>query len=258
MRVVIAIVVAMSWVGVSPWQAPSSGIELVVKVEARRLAGQDVPEQIARIIETQMPDGSAEVQYITDGKGVRSTLSGRMFGLGNGTIRLVAPGSSDMYVLNPTDRTYSLTRETWGSLAGKKPEFHFQLTNTFRTILGYKAQRVLGSYRQMVELPAAEGSDAKVVREVRAEIENWCTSELKIPVLMGRMMDTTQRLVGRSDFQYSDKCPLPLESAVKTSVLPGFEIVSTTTSIRRLSKLPPRAFQLPDGYRKAGEGATAK
>jgi hypothetical protein len=52
-------------------QPAPSGVELMVKVEARRLAGQDVSEQTLQILEAELPGDGAEVRYITDGRAVR-------------------------------------------------------------------------------------------------------------------------------------------------------------------------------------------
>jgi hypothetical protein len=254
MRITTAVVVLIACLGVMQGHTAPSGVELIVRVEARRLADQDVTEQTTRIIESQLPAGGAEVKYLTDGQAVRSTISGRMFGFENGTVRLVPHGSSDVYVLNPTDRTYYLLPGNWRPFGGQKPEFHFQPTRQFKTILGYKARHVTGWYR--VDAPPFPGQ-RQYVHEVRADIDDWCVSTLRIPDAMTRMMDLAQRLLGGADNVYKGVCPLTLESTVKTSVLPGYEIVSRTQSIRP-SRLPPGTFRLPDGYRqvsKDGGGA---
>jgi hypothetical protein len=255
MKVIIGFVVAMSSLGVILGQPPPAGVELVVKVEARRLAGQDVSEQTARIIDQMLPDGNAELRFVTDGRAVRCTLSGRMFG-DDGTIRLLPHGSSDLHVLNPNNRTYRLEPENWRLFAGQKSEFEFQRTGTPKTILGYEAHRVIGAYR--VDVPPFEGAVHQFVREVHAEIDNWCTAGLRVPAAMAKMMDMAQRWIGSGDpqyRQYREACPLPLQSSVRLSLFPGFEIVSTMQSIRQLSEIPPGAFRLPDGYRQAGKTA---
>jgi hypothetical protein len=237
-------------------QRAPSGVEVIVKVEARRLAGHDATEQSIRVMESQMPDGAAEVRYVTDGQAVRSTMSGRAFGLGPDTVRLVPHGSQDLYLLNPASGTYS--RQAAGSrpFSGQKPEFHFQATATTRTILGYRARQVTGSYR--VALPPFPGQ-RQYVEEMRLAIENWCTSILDIPVAMTRMMDVTRRLVG-PDVEYHRACPLALQSTVTMSVLPGFEIVSTVTSIRRLSQFPGDMFRVPTDYKEISKdgGGTSR
>ena len=247
MRITTAVVVLIAWLGVMQRHVAPSGVELIVRVEARRQAGQSVTEQTTRIIESQMPTGGAEIKYSTDGQAVRSTISGHIFGFENGTVRLVPHGSSDMYVLNPTDRTYYLLPANRRPFGGQKPEFHFQPTRELKTILGYQARHVTGSYR--VDVPPFPGQ-RQYVHEVRADIDEWCVSTIKIPAAMTRMMDVAQRLVGGADIEYNRACPLALESTVKTSVLQGYEIVSRTQSIRRLSRLPPETFRLPDGYRQ--------
>lgn len=245
----------MCSVGAILGQPATSSFELVVKVEARRLAGQDVSEQTLRNIEAVLPGGSAEVRYITDGQAVRSTLSGRMFGFDDGTIRLLPHGRSDLHVLSPTDRTYRLEPQNWRLFAGQKREFEFQRGTKFKTILEHKAYQVTGLVR--VEVPPLEGANPQVVREVRAEIDNWCVSTVKVPAAMAKMIDLTQRFIGSGDpqfAQYREACPLAFQSAVKLSLFPGFELVSTTQSIRRLAQVPAGTFQLPEGYRQVVKG----
>ncbi len=245
-----AVLVLIACPGVAHGQAAPSGIEVVVKVEARRLSGQDVTEQTTRIIESQLPAEGAEIKYLTDGQAVRSTISGRMFGFDDGTVRLVPRGSSDVYVLNPRDRTYQLMPANRTPFSRQKPEFHFESTRQFKEILGYNARRLTAWYR--VEAPPFPGQH-QYVHEVRADIDDWCVSTIKVPAAMTRMMDVAQRLVGGADVEYSRACPLTLESSVKTSVLHGYEIVSKTRSIRRLPRIPPETFRLPDGYRRVSK-----
>jgi hypothetical protein len=169
-----------------------------------------------------------------------------MLGFADGTVRLVPRGSSSRYLINPTARTYRLDKP--GVLDGQKPEFSVKSTGVYKSILGYKAQRITASYRQVVKTPMA-GPDGKNAMEVLVEFENWCTSALKVPRAMADMMNVAHRVADSADVRYSQACPLSLESVMKMSILPGFEIVSTTRSIRRLSKFPPGSFELPKDYR---------
>jgi hypothetical protein len=251
MRGIAALVVGLSSVVCLLGQTGQSGLQVVVKVEPHRVAGQNATEQTARIIETQFPDGSAELELITDGQAVRATLSGGMLGFADGTVRLVPRGSSSRYVINPAARTYRLDKPA--NLEGQKPEFSVKSTGVYKSILGYRAQRVTASYRQIVKTPMA-GPDGKNAMEVRVEFENWCTSALKVPRAMADMMNVAHRVADSADVRYSQACPLSLESVMKMSILPGFEIVSTTRSIRRLSKFPPGVFELPNTYRELPGG----
>ncbi len=254
MRLVTAVVLAMSGTSMTQELPAHPCLELVVKTEAHRLAGQDVSEQTLRNLESVLPGGSAEVRYVTDGRAVQSTLSGRMFGADDGTIRLLPHGSSDLHVLNPTDRTYRLEPQNWQVFAGQKREFRFEVPGILKNILGHKAYQVTGLVR--VDVPPIEGANPQVIHEVRAEIGNWCTGSLKVPAAMAKMMDMTLRLVGSGDphfAEYRQACPLALQSAVRLSLYPVFEIVSTTTSIRQLSQVPPGTFRLPEGYRQVAK-----
>jgi hypothetical protein len=255
MKLISAIAIVMSSAVVILGQPARSGVEMLVKVEAQRLAGQDVSEQTLQIIESELPGGGAEVRYITDGQAVRSTLSGRMFGLDDGTVRLVPRGSSDLQVLNPKDRTYRLEPQDSRLFAGQKREFEFQRSGKVRTILGQKTYQVTGRIR--VDVPPFPGASVQAVHEVRAEFENWCVSSLKVPAAMAKMIDMAQRLVGSGDprfAEYQAACPLALHSAVKLSLFPGFELVSATQSFRRPSQVPPSTFQLPQGYHQVAKG----
>lgn len=259
MKLIAPIAIVMSSAVVMLGLPAGNGVEIVVKVEAQRLAGQDVSEQTLRIIESQLPGGSAEVRYITDGKAVRSTLSGPMFGLEDGTVRLVPHDSADIQVLNPKDRTYRLAPQDSQMFAGQKREFEFHRSGNVKTILGQKTYQVTGRIR--VDVPPIPGASVQVVHEVRADIENWCTSSVRVPAAMAKMIEMASRLVGSDDprfAQYQATCPLALQSAARLSLFPGFELVSTPQSLRRLSQIPAGSFQLPTGYQRVTEGGVER
>ena len=259
MKFIVAIAIVMSSAVVILGQPARTGVEMVVKVEAQRLAGQDVSEQTVRNIEAVLPSGGAEVRYVTDGQAVRSTLSGRMFGFEDGTVRLVPLDSSDIQVLNPKDRKYRLAPQDSRMFVGQKRDFEFQRSGKVKTILGQKTYQVTGRIR--VDVPPIPGASVQVVHEIRADIENWCTTSVRVPPAMAKMIDMASRLVGSDDprfAQYQATCPLALHSAAKLSLYPGFELVSTTQSLRRLSQIPPGTFQLPAGYQRVTERGVEK
>ena len=259
MKLIVATAVVMSSAVVILGQPARTGVEMVVRVEAHPLAGEDVSEQTLRIIESQLPSGGAEVRYITDGKAVRSSVSGRMFGLEDGTVRLVQHDSSEIQVLNSKDRTYRLAPQDSRMFVGQKRDFEFQRSGKVKTILGQKTYQVTGRIR--VDVPPIPGASVQVVHEIRADIENWCTTSVRVPAAMAKMIDMASRLVGSDDprfAQYHATCPLALHSAAKMSLYPGFELVSTTKSLRRLPQIPPGAFQLPAGYQRVTERGVEK
>ena len=161
MKFIVAIALVMSSAVVILGHPARNGVEMVVKVEAQRLAGQDVYEQTVRNIEAVLPSGGAEVRYVTDGQAVRSTLSGRMFGFEDGTVRLVPLDSSDNQVLNPKDRTYRLAPQDSRMFVGQKRDFEFQRSGKVKTILGQKTYQVTG--RICFDVPQIPGAYVKVV-----------------------------------------------------------------------------------------------
>ena len=52
-----------------------SGLEVVVKVEARRLAGEPASELVSRALANGFPEGAVTETYLTDGRAVSSTAS---------------------------------------------------------------------------------------------------------------------------------------------------------------------------------------
>ncbi len=252
MRSVIAAVIALSSVVGAGAKTVATGWRLVVKVEARATG---VPsEQIGRIVAGLLPNTTATVEYVTDGRAVRSTISGGLFGFTDGTVRLAPTDRRPVYVLNPHSRTYYIAGDVPFSGQSRQPGISFKPTDVFRNILGYRVQKVTASYRQTVEVPAASGAGRSEMKEVSAEIENWCTGAVTVPAAMVTMMDLTQRLSSGGALQYRLACPLALESVFSLSVLPDFDFISTTQSISKVSGEPAGAFEIPPGYRQVAPG----
>lgn len=248
-----ALVAGAVAVAASLWmfgQAVPLGLQVVVKVEARRVAGQDTTDQATRIINQELPDGSAEVTYVTDGRAVRSTTSGTLFGLSNGTVRLVPPGSASTYVLNPTDMTYYAVSEAGRTIEGLTTTVTFHGTAVSRSVVGYKTQRVTASFRKTLPLPSG-APPSTAAFEIAGEIENWCTSDLAMPSAMAASIDVAQRFLGSDAPEYRRKCPVALQSTVTMSTLPGFAIVSCVQSVTRVKQPPATDFVLPKNYRES-------
>ena len=67
----------------------------------------------------QLPGGSAQAEYVTDGRSVRCTTKGDMFGLRDGTVRLVLAGSADLFVLDRLRRATPWPAATGAHLRGQ-------------------------------------------------------------------------------------------------------------------------------------------
>lgn len=236
-----------------------SGLEVVVKVEARRLAGEPASELVSRALANGFPEGAVTETYLTDGRAVRGSASGPIFGRTAASI-LLAPGEDShvVYVLNLADQTYRRVPETRAGRIAGNPQVAIEATGEYRTMFGYQARKVRASV-QWTGLTDDAPLNGQRGLQVRADFENWCATEPSVPAAMATMMDVMRRLFGGFAVaaQYRERCPLPLESALRVSVLQGFEIVSTVQSIRR-TRPSPDLFRIPPTYREiAGEGRTA-
>jgi hypothetical protein len=251
--VVILAVVAASLVVSAQVKAAATGWKVIVKVEARATGA--ALEFESRQLSVSLPDGSATIEYITDGRAARSVTSGGFFGFDDGTISLAPTGTSPVYVLNPQSRTYYISSAAASSGQPGSAKVSFNATGVFRTILGHRVERVTASYHQTMAVPA--GSGRSETKEAGAEFETWCTRDVTVPVAMVTMMGVTPRLYLGSP-QFRAACPLALESVVKMSVFPDFEFVSTTQSISKVSGEPAGFFEIPTGYRKVAAGGGSR
>lgn len=260
MNVAVAVVVAVSSGLWTAGQMVPPGLEIVAKVEARRLPGEEATALSTKFIDDYFPDGSVEMRLMTDGRAVRSTTKGRMLDIASGTVYLAPAGGLKTYVLNDADQTYYVFPEHPGTLAGRKPAIALQQTGVFKDVLGYKAQKVIASFQLTVPLRGTPPPGAKTTLEHFAETESWCTSALKVPAAMAKMMDVTQPFLRAAAVQYSKACPVPLQSITRNSATAGFEIVSTVLLVRRLKQVPAGVLELPRNYREIPRpgGGTSK
>ena len=224
-----------------------TGLRFVVKVEMRPtgkgVAG-DPPPSFA------LPAGSAEIEYVTDGKAVRTTLHGRIGRTTNGTVTLALPGETVRYVLDPEQRSVEVR-----PAISPQPDpgtFDSTITSTqiFDTIEGHRARKFLVSYRQFAarsDQPGRSRTDAAVQT---VEFETWCSTEFRAPAALTSMTNGALSYLAPADAkEFARTCPLAVRSVMRISSSPEFETVATMSSIRRVSP-SPELFRVPGDYRK--------
>jgi hypothetical protein len=220
-------------------QAGSDGVQIVARTELR--AKRDAEPAGAR--PRWLPDGKAEMEYVTDGRSVRAVLHGRMAGQLDGTVSLSIAGDPDHYVLNPVDRTYWVAKPRPAGTSPEGSATAVQRTNTFETIAGYRAEKMTLVYR---ELPPPPPGVAPM--ELRVELETWCTSQLDVPA--GMVMNMALSFMNEATArEFQKACPLVLRSVMRMSTMPGYEVTSVVTSIQKVSPSPD-LFRVPPGYRE--------
>jgi hypothetical protein len=234
---------------------PRGATEVLVRVTAEEIPDGQVSDAAVRVMGELFPERIATVTYLTDGEAVRATVSGRMFGLTSGRVRIAARGGGTIVTVDPSTRTYWEDSGAQRTFEGDPAEVTVRRSRDHRTILGYQAERIDTTCRQVVRLVDSTGAHQPVTREIRADVVNWCTSAVPVPRAMTRMMNVVARFVPLSNSSMESACPLPLESTVTLSTLQGFRVVSRVEAVRRLASVPATALQVPPGYARVDSAA---
>ncbi len=208
--------------------------------------------------QTILPDGTAEMVMTTDGESGRTELRGRWSMMPSGSVMLSRGGDSNSYVLNPAEKTYYVVKpdavkmpDLPGGLTLPKPEVTVKPTGTFETIVGHRAERIDVSWR--MALPVPEGTDLPpgVPTSVDLQLEQWCAPDVKGPtaeraLAVGAM---AKMLPGMGFEELLQSCSFPLRSRMRMSLMPGYELLMSVTSITDVSPAPD-AFAIPTGYKE--------
>jgi hypothetical protein len=202
---------------------------------------------------TVLPEGSVEMEFVTDGQSVRTELRGPMTGLPKGSVVLYPAGQAAGYVLNPVEKTYFVLRQPQmpplpPGVALPKAEVTVKRSGTFETIAGVRAEKVDMSWRMPIPVPPGTEVPPGMPKDVRMEYENWCAADLKMPSAAMRMMNgVTQSMQGFGLDELTKGCPFAMRSRMRMSTMPGIDLVAEVKSLRPENPSPD-LFKLPSGY----------
>lgn len=225
------------------------GLQFVERVEVRSSSSTPGGEAPPAPSVRALPAGEARIEYVTDGKSVRTTLHGRVNGAPDGTVTLALAGDSMRYVLNTNDKTFRV-RETAVVTASESGASRVSATESYDVIDGIRARKYILVASPSSNAPSPANADRKAASAPRIEIEVWCTSEYRVPRSLTSMTNGALRFLGRSDGEaFAKACPLPVRSVMRISTAPGVETTSTLSMIRRVVP-PPSLFVVPSDYRR--------
>jgi hypothetical protein len=261
MLVAVLVAAALSAVVLSA-QSAAGGMRYVMKMELRQVSGgeaQPANPMTAMVADTfkkmVLPEGAVEMEFVTDGQSVRTEMRGQMSMLAKGSVVLYAAGQTDGYVLNPTEKTYYVLKTPQmpalpAGMTLPKPEISVKPSGTFETIVGHRAEKVNISWRMPIPIPEGVEVPPGTPTEFSMDIENWCTTDLKMPASATRLMGSVaQSMPGFGLDELAKACPFALRSRMRMSMMPGYEILSTVTSASDASPSPD-LFKLPAGYKE--------
>jgi hypothetical protein len=151
-------------------------------------------------------------------------------GQASGTVTLIPSGSGQRFVLDDSNRTYYVVPvEDQSASSPPTPDVN-----------------------QRDAFPAPQGPvPPGTPTEMHTECELWCAVDVRVPDTLTANLNPLARSTAAPSVirAAATACPLPLRSRKRYSLMPGYEIVSTITSIKPAS---PSAslFRVPPDYRQ--------
>ena len=226
--------------------AAPSGVTISVVVTVAK--DQPPTEQIQRSLDSLIPGGRAEVRYQVRGDAIRAEIGSDLFGFAQGAVRLLKAGDQTEYVLNPAAKTFrKLSPNAWAR-DSDRPTIQIRTLPGRRTILGYTTHGIVVTYQQRIR--RADLGPDQAPQDVSVVTENWCTDELAVPSRLVGLIDTASRQAQLAGQSVGERCPLPMLSRSRMSVLPGVEIVSTVTSVDGRAPIADSQFEIPSDYKE--------
>ncbi len=242
-------------------QAGTGGMRFVyvLRMEQKLATDKQADQMATMAVESfrkaVLPEGTAEMEIVTDGQSVRSELHAPMAKLPKGSVVIFPAGQTDGYVLNPGDKTYFVLKAPQApplppGVSLPKPQVSVKPSGTFDTIAGIKAEKVDMTWR--MPIPVAQGAAVPpgMPKEISVEFENWCSSMVKMPAAVLRLMGGAEMsMPGFGLEELTKGCPFALRSRLRMSAMPGVELVSEVRSARPETPSPD-LFKIPADYKE--------
>ena len=226
----------------------------IVKVDAEPLREGERPSPygnfgplLSRLL---TPEGPVNIEYLIAGDRTRADVQGRLATLPRGSVVLQQMGEETIRVLNPNNNTwYEIpANQNLGVLLGA-PDVTIEPTGERATIAGQRADRF--RFAQVLRVPAPEGTalPADFPQDLRLTGELWSTDAFAGASYAGvfKTLQAFAAIPGVEALTAGGRFPLKI--ALRSSIMPGYEIRSEVTSIGPAAADPAR-FTVPRGYQK--------
>jgi hypothetical protein len=196
------------------------------------------------------PDGPVDIQYTIAGDRTRAEVLGRLATLPKGSIVLQRLGDAMITVINPANKTwYEIpASQNLGALLGT-PDVTVEPANEKATIAGRRAERF--RFRQTLRVPVPEGVSLPPAfpREVELSGDLWSTDEFA-GANYDAVFKTLQAFAAIPGVEaLTAGGRFPLRIALRSSIMPGYEIRSDVTAIGPATA-EGALFVVPEGYVK--------
>jgi hypothetical protein len=196
------------------------------------------------------PEGPVEIQYLIAGDQSRADVNGRLATVPAGSVVLQRVGDETIRVLNPTNKTwYEIpANQNLGTLLGT-PDVTIEPAGEKATIAGQRAERF--RFKQKLQVPAPEGVSLPpdFPREIELNGDLWSTDAFGGAgyATVFRTLQAFAAIPGVEALTAGGRFPLRI--ALRSSIMPGYEIRSEVTAIGP-TPADPSLFAVPASYQK--------
>lgn len=196
------------------------------------------------------PEGPVDIQYIIAGDQSRADVRGRLATLPRGSIVLQRMGEDSIRVLNPENKTwYEIpANQNLGILLGT-PDVDIQPAGETATIAGQRAERF--RFTETLRVPVAEGVSLPpdFPKDIQLTGDLWSTDAFAGGAYASvfKTLQAFAAIPGVEALTAGGRFPLRI--ALRSSIMPGYEIRSEVTSIGTATP-DPSLFTVPAGFQK--------
>lgn len=238
--------------------ASASGVSLNAAIRLS-VAKVDVAPQDAKspygnfgplIAQLLTPDGPVDIHYVIAADKSRAEVGGRLAALPRGTVVLQRAGEDSIRVLNPANKTwYEIPASQNPGAALGAPDVALEPTGETATIARQPAKRF--RFTETLRVPPPEGMKLppEFPSDLRLTGDLWTTDAFSGSnyAAVFRTLQTFAAIPGIEALTSGGRFPLRL--ALRSNVMPGYEIRSEVTKVS-VEEADPSAFAVPPGYQK--------
>jgi hypothetical protein len=235
-----------------------AGLKTTIRLSIAKLDGPGVsaPAQPAMgnfgplLTQLLTPEGPVDIQYTIAGDQTRAEVQGRLATLPKGSIILQRLGDEMIRIVNPANKTwYEIpASQNLGALLGT-PDVSIEPAGEKATISGHQAERF--RFRETLRVPVPEGVSLppEFPRDIDLSGDLWSTGEFA-GASYDAVFKTLQAFAAIPGVEaLTAGGRFPLRIALRSSIMPGYEIRSEVTAIGPAAA-DGSLFTVPAGYVK--------
>ena len=226
----------------------------IVKIDVPPLKEGEKPSPYGNFgpLLTQLltPEGPVDIQYLIAGDQTRADVQGRLATLPRGSIVIQKMGEDVIRVVNPGNKTwYEIpANQNLGVLLGT-PDVSIEPTTDKATIAGQRADRF--RFTQTLRVPVPEGTalPSDFPRDLQLSGDLWSTDAYS-GANYASVFKTLQAFAAIPGVEaLTAGGRFPLKIALRSSIMPGYEIRSEVIAIGPASPAETM-FAVPSDYQK--------